>query len=48
MLLNFTIKLLIKRAHKNGLKVHVFTLNSQEEVKEMKKKGVDGGFNNNP
>src|SRR5699024_2850280 len=39
---------LIKRAHKNGLKVHVFTLNSQEEVKEMKKMGVDGGFNNNP
>ncbi|MCT1914081.1 hypothetical protein M4S81_04975 [Staphylococcus ureilyticus] len=26
----------------------MFTLNSQEEVKEMKKMGVDGGFNNNP
>ncbi|WP_343283716.1 hypothetical protein [Staphylococcus sp. GDY8P76P] len=26
----------------------MFTLNSQEEGKEMKKMGVDGGFSNNP
>ncbi|PTG62599.1 glycerophosphodiester phosphodiesterase, partial [Staphylococcus cohnii] len=39
---------LVKRVHDNGLKVHVFTLNSKGEVKKMKKMGVDGGFNNNP
>ncbi|GEP88052.1 glycerophosphoryl diester phosphodiesterase [Staphylococcus cohnii] len=39
---------LVKRVHDNGLKVHVFTLNTKGEVKKMKKMGVDGGFNNNP
>ncbi|MBM6628543.1 glycerophosphodiester phosphodiesterase [Mammaliicoccus vitulinus] len=39
---------LVKKCHENGLKVHVFTLNNQDEVKEMKELGVDGAFNNNP
>ncbi|MDT3994099.1 glycerophosphodiester phosphodiesterase family protein, partial [Mammaliicoccus fleurettii] len=39
---------LVEKCHKNGLKVHVFTLNNEEEVKEMKKLHVDGAFNNNP
>ncbi|MEN3822968.1 glycerophosphodiester phosphodiesterase family protein [Staphylococcus xylosus] len=41
-------KSLIKRAHDNGLKVHVFTLNNKKEVNEMRKLEVDGGFTNNP
>lgn len=40
-------KSLIKRAHDNGLKVHVFTLNNKKEVNEMRKLEVDGGFTNN-
>ncbi|MGD3157482.1 glycerophosphodiester phosphodiesterase family protein [Staphylococcus cohnii] len=30
---------LVKRVHDNGLKVHVFTLNTKGEVKKMKKMG---------
>lgn len=41
-------KNIVKRAHNNGLKVHVFTLNNKNEALKMKKMGVDGGFNNNP
>ncbi|MBO3062701.1 glycerophosphodiester phosphodiesterase family protein [Mammaliicoccus fleurettii] len=39
---------LVEQCHKHELKVHVFTLNNEEEVKEMKKFNVDGAFNNNP
>lgn len=39
---------LVEKCHKHGLKVHVFTLNNEEEVKEMKELNVDGAFNNNP
>lgn len=41
-------KKLIEKAHKNGLKIHVFTLNSKKELEKMKELGIDGGFNNNP
>lgn len=41
-------KELVEKVHKNGLKVHVFTLNNEDEVKEMKELNVDGAFNNNP
>lgn len=43
-----TEKELVERAHENGLKVHVFTLNNKKEVEKMKEIKVDGGFNNNP
>ncbi|MEB7656600.1 glycerophosphodiester phosphodiesterase [Mammaliicoccus vitulinus] len=39
---------LVKKCHENGLKVHIFTLNNQDEVKKMKELNVDGAFNNNP
>ncbi|WP_306294217.1 glycerophosphodiester phosphodiesterase family protein [Mammaliicoccus sciuri] len=39
---------LVEKVHKHGLKVHVFTLNNEKEVKEMKDINVDGAFNNNP
>lgn len=39
---------LVEKVHKNGMKVHVFTLNNEDEVKEMKELKVDGAFNNNP
>ncbi|MCG7338512.1 glycerophosphodiester phosphodiesterase [Staphylococcus sp. ACRSN] len=45
---NKVTKNMIKKAHKHGLKVHVFTLNSKKEVKNMKELNVDGGFINNP
>lgn len=39
---------LVERIQNKGLKVHVFTLNKEKEVKKMKTIGVDGVFNNNP
>ena len=39
---------LVEKIHKHKLKVHVFTLNNEQEVKEMKDINVDGAFNNNP
>lgn len=39
---------LVERIQDKGLKVHVFTLNTEKEVKKMKSIGVDGVFNNNP
>ncbi|MCJ0914773.1 MULTISPECIES: glycerophosphodiester phosphodiesterase family protein [Mammaliicoccus] len=39
---------LVEKVHKHGLKVHVFTLNNEQEVQEMKDINVDGAFNNNP
>ncbi len=39
---------LVEKIHEHGLKVHVFTLNNEKEVKEMKEFNVDGAFNNNP
>lgn len=39
---------LVEKIHKHELKVHVFTLNNEKEVKEMKEFNVDGAFNNNP
>nr|WP_256934154.1 glycerophosphodiester phosphodiesterase family protein [Mammaliicoccus sciuri] len=39
---------LVEKIHKHKLKVHVFTLNNEQEIKEMKDINVDGAFNNNP
>ncbi len=41
-LYRFTHTADVKRAHKTGLKVIVWTINKSEEVKEYAKKGVDG------
>jgi len=38
----------VQKAHENGLKVLVWTVNTPEEVDEMKKKGVDGIASDKP
>ena len=45
---NVINKKLIKKFHENNLKVHIFTLDNDKEVKQMKKMNIDGGFTNNP
>jgi len=41
-LYRFTHSANIKKAHEKGLKVIVWTINTEEEVAEFRKKGVDG------
>jgi len=38
----------VQKAHENGLKVIVWTINSSEEVEEFEKKGVDGIASDKP
>ncbi len=38
----------VEKAHENGLKVIVWTVNTPQEVAEMKKKGVDGIASDKP
>ena len=47
-LYRFTHTANVKKAHQNGLKVVVWTINKPEEVKEYAKKGVDGIASDNP
>ena len=47
-LYRFTHSANIKKAHENGLKVIVWTINNKEEVEEYKKKGVDGIASDRP
>jgi len=47
-LYRFTHTANIKKAHKNGLKVIVWTINNNEEVLEYMKKGVDGMASDRP
>ncbi|MEJ2243825.1 MAG: glycerophosphodiester phosphodiesterase family protein [Candidatus Bathyarchaeota archaeon] len=47
-LYRFTHSADIKKAHENGLKVIVWTINNNEEVEEYKKKGVDGIASDRP
>ncbi len=47
-LYRFTHSANIKKAHENGLKVFVWTINTEEEVAEYKKKGVDGIASDRP
>jgi glycerophosphoryl diester phosphodiesterase len=47
-LYRFTHSANIKKAHENGLKVIVWTINNKEEVTEYKKKGVDGIASDKP
>ena len=47
-LYRFTHTANIKKAHENGLKVIVWTINKQEEVLEYVKKGVDGIASDRP
>ena len=47
-LYRFTHSANVKKAHKNGLKVIVWTINNKEEVAEYKKKGVDGIASDKP
>jgi glycerophosphoryl diester phosphodiesterase len=41
-------KSVVDSAHKKGLKVYAYTVNSPEEIKKMKAYGVDGVFTNYP
>jgi glycerophosphoryl diester phosphodiesterase len=47
-LYRFTHTANVKRAHENGLKVIVWTINNPEEVAEYLKKGVDGIASDKP
>lgn len=47
-LYRFTHSANIKKAHENGLKVIVWTINTKEEVAEYKNKGVDGIASDRP
>jgi glycerophosphoryl diester phosphodiesterase len=47
-LYRFTHTANVEKAHQNGLKVVVWTINKPEEVKEYAKKGVDGIASDNP
>jgi glycerophosphoryl diester phosphodiesterase len=39
---------MIAKAHENGLKVYVYTVNKQSQMAELKAMGVDGVFTNYP
>jgi len=47
-LYSFTHSANVKKAHENGLKMIVWTINKKEEVEEYKKKGVDGIASDRP
>ncbi len=47
-LYRFTHTANVKNAHKNGLKVIVWTVNTKEEAEQYKKKGVDGIASDKP
>ena len=47
-LYRFTHSADVKKAHENGLKMIVWTINTAEEVAEFKKKGVDGIASDKP
>jgi glycerophosphoryl diester phosphodiesterase len=47
-LYRFTHTANVKKAHENGLKIIVWTINKPEEVKEYQKKGVDGIASDKP
>jgi glycerophosphoryl diester phosphodiesterase len=47
-LYRFTHSANVRKAHENGLKVIVWTINNKEEVAEYKKKGVDGIASDRP
>ncbi len=47
-LYSFTHSANVKKAHENGLKIIVWTINKKEEVEEYKKKGVDGIASDRP
>ncbi len=47
-LYRFTHTTNIEKAHKNGLKVIVWTINTKEEAEEYKRKGVDGIASDKP
>ncbi len=47
-LYRFTHTANIEKAHKNGLKVVVWTINTKEEAEQYKKKGVDGIASDKP
>ena len=41
-------KSIVKKAHKRGLKVFAYTVNSENDIKRMKDLVVDGVFSNYP
>lgn len=46
--IDFINKDFVQDAHQRGLKVYVFTVNTEEDIKRMKKLSVDGIFTNFP
>ncbi len=47
-LVAFTHSATVQKAHENGLKVIVWTINTLEETQEYAKKGVDGIASDKP
>ena len=47
-LYRFTHTANVEKAHRNGLKIIVWTINTKEEAEEYKKKGVDGIASDKP
>jgi len=45
---NYVKKRFVDRAHKKGLKVYVYTVNTKEDAQKMKELGVDGVFSDCP
>jgi len=46
--LKITSKRLIRKAHKHGLRVYVWTVNESTDIERMRKWGADGVFSNFP
>ena len=46
--LKITSKRLIRKAHKHGLRVYIWTVNESKDIERMRKWGADGVFSNFP
>lgn len=46
--LKIVSKRMIRKAHKGGLRVYVWTVNEPKEIEKMRKWGADGAFSNFP
>ncbi|MBP6042091.1 glycerophosphodiester phosphodiesterase, partial [Candidatus Saccharibacteria bacterium] len=46
--LNHIYERQIKKDHKKGIKVYIFTINTKKELEKVKQLGIDGIFTDNP
>ncbi len=46
--LNHIYERQIKKAHRKGIKVYIFTINTKKELEKVKQLGIDGIFTDNP